>query len=289
VFVLVVLALLGGGGAAYVVATLPPPTYPVPDLSGDTLSAAAPALAPHHFRLVVVDRVWDASVARGVIISQQPLGGRRLKARQTVVVTLSRGPQPVAVPALATLDLDQARSALGAAGLTLGHVTHRTSMTVPDGVVISWSDAGHHLLPGSVVNLVVSSGKPMALIPAIGTATATYPLMAATLAKAGFVAHEATTYSNTVPDGYVISTYPASGDREVVGTQVTVTVSMGPHMVTVPAGIIGESVGQAIQTLENAGLYNNGVQGDALNAVTGSNPAVGTSVHYGSSIVLITG
>lgn len=289
--VLVLLVLLlagGGGGAAYVLLTRPPPTYRVPNLSGDTLMAARRSLVADHLRLAVVDRVWSTAPL-GTVITQQPQRGVHLKAGQTVVVTLSKGPQPVAVPSLATLDLAQVKTALASSGLDLGTVAHRTSMTVPSGIVISWSDSGQHLLPGSKVNVVISAGKPTALVPSVGPATATYAQMAAALSHAGFVPHEQTTYNNTVTSGDVISTYPAGGAREIVGTEVTVTVSLGPHMVTIPSAIVGEPVGLAAQTLQKYGLYSNGVQGNLLAPVTGSNPPVGTSVRYGSSIILITG
>lgn len=282
-----VLVLAGGGAAAYVQLTKPPPTYAVPSLTGKTITAAHVALSPEHLGVAVVDRVWDAA-PRGTIITQQPQPGVRLRAKQTVVVTLSKGPQPVLVPSLATLDLAQVKSALSSAGLRIGTVATHTSMSVPDGIVISWSPRGTHLLPGSRVDVVFSAGKPMAVVPAIGPSTATYASMAAAITRAGLVPHEATTYNDAVTSGYVISTYPAGGSSEVVGTGVTVTVSLGPHMVTIPSGIIGESIGQAVQTLEGLGLYSNGVEGNLLAPVTGSDPAVGTSVRYGSSIILVT-
>jgi beta-lactam-binding protein with PASTA domain len=48
------------------------------------------------------------------------------------------------------------------------------------------------------------------------------------------------------------------------------------------------SVDQAVKVLSRLGLYVYEVQGSPLSAVTGSQPAVGTAVLYGKSVVLVT-
>lgn len=288
VLVVLVLALVGGGGtAAYIVLNQPAPTYLVPNLSGDTVSGAAAALQREHLRLSVIAKVW-APARAGTVISQKPSAGAKLQAKQRVIVTVSKGLQPVAVPDLATMDLTQAKSVLATAHLAVGKVTAHTSMTVPDGAIISWSHRGLHVLPGTKVNMVFSAGKPMATVPAIGTATANWAMMSAALERVRLHPVEVTTWSDAVTAGYVISTYPPPGASEVVGTTVTVTVSRGPHMVVIPSTIIGLSTDDAAKVLERHGLYSNGVRGNNLAAVTGSNPAVGTSIHYGYGVLLIT-
>ncbi len=117
---------------------------------------------------------------------------------------MSLGPEPVAVPDLATLDLAQATTALRSTGLRLGTVHDRTSMTVPAGVVMSWTPHAKRVPPGTLVKLVVSTGKPMAVVP-ICKVPRPYQ-MVADLTKLGFHSIEVTTYSNSVPAGDVIST-----------------------------------------------------------------------------------
>jgi serine/threonine-protein kinase len=99
---------------------------------------------------------------------------------------------------------------------------------------------------------------------------------------------EVTAYSGGVPAGDVVSVSPPAGTREVVGSTVTVTVSIGPHTVTIPASIVGLSVDEAGKVLLRLGLYVYEVQGSPLAPVTGSQPAVGTAVLYGKSVVLVT-
>jgi serine/threonine-protein kinase len=291
--VLLVLLLAAGGATAYVYLTRPPPppppppTYAVPDVAGDTVPAAVAAVAHDHLALAVGARQWSATVAKGAVISQYPVPGTRLLAHKVVAVTVSRGPQPVAVPSLATLDMAQARAFLEATGLHLGKVTRHTSMTIPSGIVISWSDHGHRLLPGSAVNIVVSAGKPMATIPASADGM-TFSRLDAELVALRFPVTEYRYYSNTVPAGEVISTDPTSGSTEVVGTPVAVNVSLGPHLVTIPSSLVGLSDGEAAKVLARIGLYVSRVAGSPLEPVQGTEPAVGTQVLYGSSIVIVT-
>jgi serine/threonine-protein kinase len=133
----------------------------------------------------------------------------------------------------------------------------------------------------------VSSGKPKAVIPAVSPGTS-YLALEAALKATGFNVVELTTYSNDVVTGGVLSVSPPPGGREVVGSTVTVTVSLGPHMVTIPGSIVGLSVDQAVGVLSRLGLFVYEVQGSPLSRVTGSQPAVGTPVLYGKSVVLVT-
>jgi len=284
--VAVAVVLLGGAAGAALVLKRPAPTYAVPRLGGEALGDARAVLAGDHLLLAVVGTQWDAA-AKGSVITQYPLAGTSLRARSTVGVTVSLGPEPVAVPDLSTLDLAQATSELRSDRLRLGRVARRSSMTVLDGSVISWSPRGRPVLPGTAVQLVVSEGRPVAVVPPVASGTS-FAALEAALRAAGFKVAELTVYNDDVPAGDVVSVSPSAGTREVVGSTVTVTVSIGPHTVTVPAGIVGLSVDQAVKVLSRLGLYVYEVQGSPLSAVTGSQPAVGTAVLYGKSVVLVT-
>lgn len=160
-------------------------------------------------------------------------------------------------------------------------------MSVPFGVVISWSAEGHRLLPGSAVNVVVSAGKPEAVVPATADGSS-FARLAPELVARGFRVSEEQYYSNSVPAGAVVSTNPPPGTEQVVGTTVTVAVSLGPHLVVIPASVVGLSVDQATKLLSGLGIYVDGVVHSPLAPVQATEPAVGTSVLYGSSIVLVT-
>jgi serine/threonine-protein kinase len=283
----VVILVAAGAVAADLYASQPAPTYSVPWLVGDTVSGARTVLVAEHLGLSVAASQWDKA-AKGSVISQYPAPNAKLLTNGIVAVTVSLGPEPVRVPDLATLDVAQATTALRSTGLRRGAVRDRTSMTVPAGVVIAWTPKGKRVAPGTSVKLVVSTGKPTALVPELGGST-TFGQMVADLKRLGFNSTELTTYSNTVPAGDVIATDPAPGGREVVGTTVTITASLGPHPVTIPATVVGLSAQQAAKLLEEIGLNVYETQGSPLEPVTGTQPAVGTAVLYGKSVVLVTG
>lgn len=287
VVAVVVLAGVGAGAALYL--TMPPPTYPVPPLVGRDVSTVSGLVASRHLRVAVTAHKWSSTFPAGEIVAEYPPAGMRLRARETVSVAVSKGPEPVAVPSLATLSLAAVEHALHDRSLVLGQVRRQSSMTVAAGEVISWSPRGTDLLPGKAVSIVVSTGKPMVTVPSDADGEP-YTDLTAQLARlglhAGSVIRE---YSNTVNAGVVISISPAPGSSQVVGTTVTATVSLGPHMVTIPSSIVGLEPAQAANVLYHLGLYVSATQGSPLASVTGSVPAVGQSVLYGKSIILITG
>lgn len=284
--VLVVLLLAAGGGVVWAVESGKfTPTHPVPGLVGVTQAVAVARLDPLHFHLQVIGSEYDSHYAKGQILSQSPTVGK-LKEGSTVRVTLSSGPQPIPVPSLAGDAQQAAEQTLTTLGLhyTLG--TPKTSMTVPAGEVISSSPDSGTLLPGQSVTLVVSAGKPKVGVPAIA-AGETFAAYQQALTQLGLVGAQTQTYSNTVPQGDVISVNPAPATSVTVGTTVAVTVSQGPHMVSI-TDVSNTSVSQAAQELSNEGLSVSGVQGNPFSTVTGTNPPANTSVLYGSSVVLIT-
>jgi len=109
----------------------------------------------------------------------------------------------------------------------------------------------------------------------------------AALQAVGLTATENPQSNATVPSGDVISTNPASGAQAPYGSAVTVNVSTGPPTTTVP-DVAGQSVSQATTTLQADGLSVSGVSGNPSNAVTGTQPSIGSTVPTGSSVQLIT-
>ena len=218
------LALAAAGVAAGLVLTRPAPTYVVPALKGVGVAKATTLLVSEHLQLVVLGSQWGP-MKKGSIVQQSPGAGTRLHAHGSVSVTVSRGPQPVRVPDLATLDLAQVTSVLRSSSLKLGAVRRHTSMTVEKGM-ISWAHRGHVVLPGTAISVVISVGKPLETVPDAPAGT-TLSQLETELRGLGFHIAEMTAYSDSVPSGQVIALSPGSGERLVVGTTITVTVSLG--------------------------------------------------------------
>jgi serine/threonine-protein kinase len=288
--VVVVILALGAGGAVYAIQNRHQPSYLVPSLAGQTQAAATASLLPVHLKLAVTSRVYSAQVPAGHVIAQTPAHGASLHRGHLVGVTLSLGPQPVPAPSLANDTQTVATSVLHTLGLVASPVTYKTSMTVPAGSVINSSPDTGTIVPGSSVALVVSQGKPKVAVPALSVAQqASLATAQAALAAVGLGVSDDAQYSDTVPSGQVMSTTPPAGTSVTVGTTITVVVSKGPHLATIPTALVGGSVGAATTTLGSLGFQVSGVDGNPLGTVTGTDPAAGTTIDYGSPVQIVTG
>jgi beta-lactam-binding protein with PASTA domain len=284
VLVLVVLAAVAAGAVVVRERGLTKPTHLVPNLARQSVAGATNALTPLHLHLRVGPPVFDEQVAKGLISQQQPAPPTRLREGSTVTVEVSAGLPPVTVPDLTGLTADQAKQRLIGAGFAPGTVVTRSDNTVPAGVVISWTGQGGQLTQGSPVALVVSTGKPVVAVPDVHAET--FAQAQTALAGVGLTAVEVDQF-NDAPAGQVVSTTPPHATVVVVGTQVTVTVSKGPDLVTVPS-VVGDGVLSATSLLDARGLNVNSVVGSPSNPVTMTSPSAGARVKRGSAVRLYT-
>jgi eukaryotic-like serine/threonine-protein kinase len=156
---------------------------------------------------------------------------------------------------------------------------------VPQGEVISWSGNGALLPKGSPVDLVVSNGPRPIQIPDLRGRT--YADAKAILDGLGLPSNEVMVYDDTIPNGSVVNTSPGPGPV-APGSSVTVNVSQGPQIVTVP-DVSGDTVAQATQALNTVGLKVGAIYGPPkATHVFGSLPAAGSHVAHGSSVDLYT-
>ena len=94
-------------------------------------------------------------------------------------------------------------------------------------------------------------------------------------------------FSDTVAQGNVISTTPGPGTSVKRDSTVTLVVSAGPDMVTVP-DVLGANVAGATRSLQDAGLKVANVFGFSSGRVFFTSPPAGSRVHRGSSVNLYT-
>ena len=97
----------------------------VPDLTGMSIESATTALTDIQLTINRGDDQFSI-VAAGGVATQSPAAGDSLARGTAVTVAVSKGPDLVAVPQLATLKSDKVAPALEAAGFVLGAVTGNT-------------------------------------------------------------------------------------------------------------------------------------------------------------------
>jgi len=198
----------------------------------------------------------------------------------------------VPVPNLDGLTQDAATTAVTEAKLKVGTITQQASNTVVAGNVVSQDPAnGSSLLPGSAVNLVISSGPLVMLtvpnVEGLTQAAATTAITGANL-MVGTVAQQA---SNTVVTGNVIGQDPAKGSSLAQGSAVNLVISSGPQIVNVP-NVQGLTENVATTTLNEAKFVIGKVTQQtsdlvATGKVISQDPASGSSVAEGSPVNLV--
>ena len=225
----------------------------------------------------------------GTVISQDPGAGTSLKEGRSVALTVSLGPPPVPVPTdLAGRTVDQAATALSAASLRVGTLIDGYDEAIAKGIVISLAEGTPPEMPkGSPIDLVVSAGPKPRTVPD-GLVGQPVDAVSAQLTALGLVVARNDAYSDTIAEGTVLSVTPPAGGVVAKGGTVTVSASKGRRPIAIPADIVGKSVTAATEELQALGLVVSGVQGSPTGKVSGSNPAVGTLVRPGSSVLLLT-
>ncbi|MHB8219518.1 MAG: protein kinase domain-containing protein [Acidimicrobiales bacterium] len=267
------------------------PSHPVPKLTGQTLARDRRSIGADHFTLVVQPAAYSVTTPAGEVLSQDPAPGVTRSQGTTVRVVPSKGPPPEPVPSLAGLDCATATAKLQAAHFKVTcPALLAYSTTVKAGTVINWSYDGRVDAPsapyGSTVGVAISRGKPPVPVPAVSGDTS-FTQAKQALGAVGLGAVQATETSTTVPAGQPIGTSPATGVAATVGTTVTVYVSTGPPVVTVP-NVTGDSVPTATAAMQKAGLVVSNVYGPPGGHVFTTNPAAGQQVKKGSSVNLYT-
>jgi eukaryotic-like serine/threonine-protein kinase len=233
----------------------------------------------------------DANITTGNVITTDPPGGTKMKSNAPITLVVSTGATQITVPNVVGQPANNAALAIQKAGFVPTQST-ATSNTVAAGNVISTDPAGGQKAPqGSVVKIVVSSGKQMVTIPSLvgqSPATAGQQLGAEQL-----IVNSAQEASSSIPAGQVTRTNPPAGASVPVGSTVTVYVSTGPPQVHVP-NVIGKTQAEAQSILSNAGLQpsftTQAVSDPNQNGkVQSESPVPGTSVDQGSTVNAVIG
>ena len=132
----------------------------VPDVVGQTRSSATATLNNAGF-YVTVDQQYSDTVEEGVVISQTPSSGSKLKAEGTVNIVVSKGKESkaVSVPSVVGQSEGSAMTTLNNAGFKVT-TEYQASSSVSSGNVISQTPtSGTELDPGKTVHLVISTGS----------------------------------------------------------------------------------------------------------------------------------
>jgi len=283
---LVLLISIGSGAAWY---ELIGSKISIPSIAGLSKSDAQSSLTPLGLNLVVVARAFSEDIPAGKVISSDPGGGGHLSKGESVKVTLSKGPERIAIPSIAGMTPDAASAALIAAGLKVGTTTQNYSTTITTGMIIDGEPiAGTPVRRNSLVNLVISKGiQQVSLTSYLGRGG---DQASNELTTAGFKVISTFGYSDAVPAGSVISQSPDGGGVVPIGSSISIVVSQGSQYVFIP-NVYSLTQSAATTALENLQLKVKvtKIGSKKIKKVTNISPKVGAKVKRGSVVTITLG
>ncbi len=284
-----VLVLLAGGvTGAWYFGIGPGRRVTVPDIAGLSEEQARDALVGAELEWGSPGRDYSDTVPAGSVISATPAPGSSVRVGTAITAVISRGVEQKKVPDVVGKPQAEAEKAVEEAGLSVGAVTEDFSDDVAAGAIISSSPAsGEMVNHSSAVAMVVSKGRRPATVPDV-TGKSLEEATAA-IQEAGLTLSGSTeAFSDDVAAGLIISSDPAAeAEGYFYGDSVSVVVSKGPEMVTVPE-VVSKSEADAKAALEAAGLVVsvNRILGGFFGTARSTDPAAGTSVRKGSTVTL---
>jgi len=197
-------------------------------------------------------------------------------------LTLWTPPVMIKVPAVSGMSLQDAKDALIKAGLKPGAEVKGASATIPAGTVLSTKPlAGHKQPQNEPVTIVVSAGPPLPSM--VGEQLSDAQAQAQQL---GFQLNPVTDHHSQLPANTITGQTPRPGGPIRPGEVVTIRVSDGPPMVTVP-NVVGQEEHQAVQILTDSGFQVQVQHVGPGNHVFGQQP--NGQVPKGSTITLFLG
>ena len=266
----------------------------VPNLIGLNIEEAKSLLIDLGLTPIEDPKVRE-NASNDIVYEQSPTADTMARQGENVVLGYNPGFEPVTIPNLVGLSVQEASNILKQAGLRLVVNNFVASLDIPaNQILVQTPTAGLGARPNSVVTVDVSGGTNTVRIPdVIGDVqrAATKLLSAAPL---NFVVTVVVETSDVIETGRVIRTEPLGDTAVAPGSTITVFVSTGRALVAVP-NVIGQEATAASTELTVQGFFvttNEQVlaEGDLNDGlIIAQSIAAGTNVEPGSAITITIG
>lgn len=228
----------------------------VPKLSGMTLADAAALLHGRGLETGVDGHYYSTTQRVGHVLTQSPPAGTLVRKSWRVRLTVSLGPQKVAIPAVDGMDTSIATITIRRTGLKMGDIVAMPYGYAPANTVVAQTPTAHATdVEGPKVAILMAqpplppadasvmpdlTGEPytqaalavihagFALAPLPNVITSLQPGVSANAAQAGpalpALSPSSVQPSSGFPSGTVIAQTPMAGSRVVLGTPIQLTV-----------------------------------------------------------------
>lgn len=259
----------------------------VPDLVGKDEQDARELLEKKDLKLKIVSEEESDQYEKGVVIKQKTAAGTKVPRGSTIQVIVSSGKvEEITIPDVSGMDEDEAKQKLKDAGFKKTDSAYTYDEDVEEGKVIDTSPAiGTKASSDTTITVKVSKGTESVRVPNL--VGLTKDAAAAKLADLGLEGSATSEYSDSVPEGKVISQSPKSGNRTSTGSTVSYVVSKGEQNIKVPS-VDGSTESDARAAIKAAGLkpaslgYTKSDQ--PKGTVLKQSPSAGKSVSPGTSV-----
>ncbi|MGH9277334.1 MAG: PASTA domain-containing protein [Acidimicrobiales bacterium] len=253
------------------------PSHPVTGVTDQPVETAKAELTRLGFHAAVDEQFVDDKPA-GVVVSQSPAAGVKLKEGRTVRLVVSKGPPPVDAPDLTDKTYDEAVAAIEGVGLKIGEATGRYDEEAPATQVLDWEPKSG-TRKGDIINVTVSKGPSPRTIPDLTAKT--YDQAVAALQNLGLSPIRDERYDDDVAEGKIIGSRPPVGFQVDRGSTVTIVISKGQPAVP---NLIGKTEAEAKAALEAVDLKLGNVFGPPGGHVFLSTPNSGSKVKRSSTV-----
>jgi serine/threonine protein kinase/beta-lactam-binding protein with PASTA domain len=298
---LIVLLVGGAAGAGWYFGSGPGSQVTIPASIQSSTPAEAQTIL-ESLGLVVSDELgatFDPVIPVDLVANTTPAVGAAVPHGSTVQLLISKGPQPIAVPAFVGMTEQEARDAIEAAPFTLVEpVIKQFDGDIAAGLVIDVLGGDQTSIAGAEtygerqnIYLIVSSG------PLPNVACATVDEASQILAGVGLNSAPGTEVFNDCEKGTVVTIDPerdGNGNARIFreGDTATLIISRGPDLVQMP-DVIGDNIAAAKSELEDAGFVvtvDTAIQQIFWSfppaVVTDQDPSGGEMVKRGSAVTI---
>ncbi len=271
-----------------------PATIQVPYLRGDSAAQAQTTLKNKGFKHVLAHDGASGLVPHGQVIGTTPGAGSYVPPDHTIVMAVSTGAPLVPVPSgLVGKSCINAATMLNSSNFKVKNIPQNSNSIASGLVIFTQPAAGQKDQQGNTVKVYCSSGRLQTTVPALQGLT---PAEAGAKLQAAHlkVGNSATVPSATVKAGLVAYTSPNEGTPEPWYSVVTLYISGGQEMVTIPSDLVGQSLQQAQKQLQSLQLsttehYQSVTNPSEDGYVISTSPKPGQSVKQNSTVTLYIG
>ncbi|MFD6315245.1 Stk1 family PASTA domain-containing Ser/Thr kinase [Streptomyces nigra] len=229
----------------------------VPSLIGETQDSAKELLANVDLKLGEVKQDECENQPRGKICSQSPDSKEEVDKGSAIDVVVSTGAPKVTVPSVIGISLEDAREKLEGDDFqfTIKTETREVSAEEPGTVLDQDPQRGEEVEKGSTITLTVAKEQVQSTVPdVVGRTCDEAKAQMQDSDLTGNCTEVETQDPNQV--GKVISTSPTAGSKVDKNSTVTIQIGKQAEQKAQVPNVVGQTVAQAKQTLQQAGFTN---------------------------------